>query len=385
MRWVTLTLFLAISPLLAAAEERDANLVKLKTDTALQVAAGVDRLALLQDAVAAGRMEALQAQKSLLPAVGQSLSTLKGTRSPQIVTLIVAYVLSGGDPLVVGRVSKVMDVDPADRRLLDGSTLFMEGDLRKASGLLSKVDPVRLPARICGRIALAQAQLANASSRQERYAVALSAMPGTLIEESALRRSTLSYAEAREEAPFWRRLERYQRRFPNSVFAGNFWKEVTATVAAWASKEPLRNLPRLDVILAMQPVAERRQIYLHLARQAAVLGNSELTVFAAHRLQRLAVEGSTEEQLGLLYSSLYRIVSQNGDAALGSLRSIRADRLGPADKALLAAGLDIGHQIERPVSSAVTSDTGETATNSPLEARGTALLSTSTKLLVELP
>lgn len=384
MRRILAGLLLTLAPLLALAAEHGAPVATHAPDGVLEVASGIDRLGLFQDAAAAGRMDALQEQKKLLHDVGKSLSIIRATRNPRLADLMVAYVLSGGDPLIVGRASKDMDMDPADRRLLDGATLFMEGDLHKASDLLSKLDPLRLPARIGGRVALAQAQLAELPARQERYALAISAMPGTLLEESALRRSALSSADARDEALFWKRLERYQRRFPNSIFAASFWRQVMDLIGLWAAKGPAPDLHRLDVILAMKPVADRRQLYLGLARRAAALGNPELTDFAAHRLQRLAVDRSTESRLGVLYASLYRIVSQDGDTALASLRSLRPDMFSSTDKALLLAALSIGQQIDRPAPANSQSDSGEAAGRSPVEEQGASLLSRSSTVLAEL-
>ena len=343
----------------------------------------IDELLLLQDRSAQGDGSAMAAQKALLLSIGQKLKTLPESPSTQIASQIAAYVLSGGDPDVAEKLSTAEGMKYGDRMVLAGSAHFMRGEREAAAGTLPKINATELPSRIAGRVALAQALLGDEQTRQNRLALALSAMPGTLVEESALRRSALAFGEKRDEGAFWRRLDRYSRRFRDSVYADSFWNDALGVIVAWTASGHGPDLLRLDVILSQLPIAQRRRLYLVLARQSAVAGSDSLAGFAGRRLRRLAAQGSSEEQLGSFYSSLYEIVSADGDSALLRLRSFNRASLGSLERALLDAGLALGDEIERPAPTITAeADQGEVE-RSVLETRGSELLSQSNKLLAE--
>lgn len=358
-----------------AATASELNHVKIRHD--------VDHLMRLQDEAAAGRRDATTGQKDLLHRIGEALAETPLEESEGLASSLSAYVLSGGEPKIVDRFLKAGGMDPGDQRLLEASSLFMSGDRKAAATLLESIDTAKLPARLAGRIALAQALLAEGAAQQQKYAVAIAAMPGTLIEESALRRSAMAYAEARKEAAFWRRLQRYTDRFHNSVYAAGFWMDATAALAIWSAKGPPPDLARFDTIVAGMAVAERRRIYLSLARQAALLGNSSMAAFAGRRLRRLAVEGSLEDRAGLLYSSIFSIVTDEGDDGLRVLTQIDGRSFAPQEQALLQASLAIVRQIEEPVPTEPRSAAEDSSERDPVYLRGADLLSRSLELLAE--
>jgi chemotaxis protein MotC len=337
----------------------------------------------MQDAAARGEAGAASRQKSQLFKIGQIFTAIPETEYPKLLTDATIYALSGGNPSIAERISETEGLSALDLRVLRGSILFMRGERKEASVLLSGIEAMRLSPRIAGRVALAQALVSMDSDRQGLFAIAASAMPGTLVEESALRRSALYFADARDEHGFWRRIDRYARRFPYSSYAPAFWGDVMAILADWNKKGPPPSLRRLDNILAMLPQTHRRKIYLELARRSAAKGEPELTGFAGRRLRRLAIAGSLEDRLGVLYTALYQIVSAEGDSALLGLRDIQPETLDPQERALLNAALTLGQQIERPpsVPSGIMDDVTE---KTAIEVRGGQLLSRSYELISEL-
>ena len=347
------------------------------------VGAKIDQLLTLQDMTGAGDRNAVAEQKALLVEIGRHLKSLPSDSSPRFISQVAAYVLSGGDPKLAEGLSKVQGLSASHQGLLEASALFMQGDRKAAEKLFDKIDATQLPARLAGRIALAQALLAEKQATQDYLSIAVSAMPGTLIEESALRRSALAFAESREEEPFWRRLERYSRRFPASPYAEAFWNDVMGALAKWSVKGHGPNLQRLDAVLGRIPITQRRRLYLSLARQSAIAGVPELAQFAGRRLQRLALQGSVEDNLANLYVSIYGIVLPDGDAAMQRLSSVRQDMLGPLDAALFEAALALGRQIARPAPELGLDDEGPPE-GSALESRGANLMSQSDKLVTEL-
>jgi chemotaxis protein MotC len=352
--------------------------------TEIALAQELDALFLLQDATARGRQDAAALQKPLLLRLRDQFNAAPLAEAERLSLLVAAYVLSGGDPATAERMAKEGKLSGMRKRLLEGVALFMRGDRPAAAKLLLPLDTSRLPARLAGRVALAQALLEREpEARQQRLSWAAAAMPGTLVEESALRRSALGYAETAEQKHFWKRLTRYQRRFPDSLYARAFWEEAMDKILAWSSEGKAPQLDRLDLVLAELPVARRRALYLHLARQSAAGAHVPLTEYAARRVVRLAVPGSQEDQLGRLYLALYSIASETGEAARAGLASISPALLTPRERALREAGLAIAGQITRPAEAGGAEASEAVPEQSPLEQRGETLLQQAAKLIAE--
>jgi chemotaxis protein MotC len=361
-------------------------------DTPIPAASGVgtprllrelDALFLLQDATARGRRDAAVLQKPLLLAIGKEIGEDASVEPDRLAPYVAGYVLSGGDPATAATLSKSDSLSPFHRRLLEGVSLFMRGNRQEAAELLKAIDVLRLPVRVAGRVALAQALLEqDPAARQTGLSIAAALMPGTLVEESAVRRSTLAFAETADEKQFWKRLERYQRRFPDSLYARSFWEEVVSQLANWKSRGEAPDLTRLDLILKDMPASRRRQLYLHLARASSTVDNVAFVEFGASRTKRLALEGSMEDQAARLYLSLYAIASEEGDRSLADLRSINRNLLNAQDRALLDAGLWIAQQIDRPPETGRSGTAEEALPKTPLEMRAESLLADVDKILV---
>lgn len=348
------------------------------------VARDIDALFLLQDATARGRKDAEVLQKSLLMSIGETLMNGPGEEPRRIWAHVAAYVLSGGDPRTADKLAAVEELDPVQRSVLAGAAEFMRGERNKASKHLSKINPVLLPARLGGRVALAQSLLATEpAERQKALSIAASAMPGTLIEEAALRRSTLAYAEQAEEPSFWKRLERYQRRFPMSIYAPAFWDDIMDNILIWTGKGSSFSLPRLDLVMASMDTAKRRTLYLQLARKSAAAGNVDVLEYAAARARRLSEENSQEDQAARLYLSLFAITTDRGAQVLRDLQSINPGLLTPRERALRDAALSIGQQIDEPLDSSSGSTMMDNETT-PLKTKAEEILSEVDALLAEL-
>ncbi len=376
MRCAAVCLLLAlIVPYAAAAAEPESK-------GRAELHSKIDQLLQWQDAAAAGSLAAVSQQKKLLVAISPLLASVAESDLPKLAGQAVAYVLSGGNPSSIDRFASLEAVMPRDRKLLEAAALFMRGDRQGASKAFAQIDALRLPSRIAGRVALAKSLLVDGQARQMRLAEALGAMPGTLIEESSLRRSALAYAAAHDERNFWRRAERFARRFPASIYAERFWRDVMGSIVAWYAKGAPPSLARLDATLASLPRDQRRRLYLDLAHKAAIAGLSKLTEDAGRRVTRLAVEDSEEERLGQFYSSLFLIVSPEGDEALLRLKSIDRRLLQPDEVALLEAAVSLGSQIDDPPNAEPSPADEGTPESTVQQSRGAELLANSDKLLV---
>ena len=344
----------------------------------------LDALFLLQDATARGRQDAAALQKPLLRSIGEGLLRSDLPEPDRIAPYVAAYVLSGGDPATAATLAKSEKLQPVSRLLLEGASLYMQGNREEAAKRLGGIDVTRLPARVGGRVALAKALLErNAADHQSGLSTAVALMPGTLVEESALRRSALAFAESAEEKSFWRRLERYQRRFPDSLYAMAFWEEIMSVIATWGTKGRTPDLARLDEILREMPAERRRSLYLLLARKSSRASNVVMVEFAAPHALRLAAEGSEEQQAASLYLSLHAVASERAADAAAALKAIRRDLLDAQDQALLDAGLWIDQQITSPPAVDQSGTAREQEAKSQLQTRAEELLVEADRILAE--
>lgn len=321
-------------------------------DLAQRFASDVVVLSNLQDAAAAGSRDSMAEQRQLLASIRTRYEPpdIEIEPSPSTVSAMVIYVLSGGSPVVADRFAKSERLTSDQRLLIEGVSHFMQGGNGDILGQLGRLDPLTFPSTQAGRLALAQAMpLPDKDPRkQELFAIAIGAMPGTLVEESALRRSAASAASAGQAGLLWRRCDRYLRRFRNSVFAAEFVETMpNLAVEVQRNGGDLRPL-ELDLALSGLPLDRRRTVYMNLARVATGAGQIGLVQFAARRARRLSVAGSKEELSAKVYSVIHDVVGKQRDAAVAALQSIDATRLPSLDHALLRAGLKVSATIVEP-------------------------------------
>jgi chemotaxis protein MotC len=379
---MSLCLLMALAPAFA---ESPAAFTPAPADSdtgTLRLLQELDALFLLQDATARGRQDAAILQKSLLLAIGEKLGQDDQAEPDRLAPYIAGYVLSGGDPATAVTLARSDSLSSFHRRLLEGVALFMQGDRQEAAKLLGAIDVLDLPARVAGRVALAQALLERDQvARQSGLSMAAALMPGTLVEESALRRSTLAFAETADEEQFWKRLDRYHRRFADSLYARAFWEEVVSQLANWKTRGEAPDLTRLDLILKDMPVSRRRHLYLHLARQSSRVDNVAFVEFGASRAKRLALDGSMEEHTAKLYLSLHAIASEESGKSFADLRSVDRNLLSAEERALRDAGLWIAQQINRPPDEGQSGIAEEANPKTPLQTRAVSLLEEVDRIL----
>lgn len=317
----------------------------------IETEALVERLFRLQDQGAEGEAGSLPAQKQLLVEIGGYFSN-GPTVSPEALAFhVAAYVLSGGDPGVAERFSHIDEMPQSKRAVLRAAAAFMRGERENALQLLAAIDIAALPSFLGGRMALARAMMQEPGSavQQDDLAFAMSRMPGTLVEESALRRSILAYGETGDIDAFLSRLDRYCRRFPQSIYGGGFWSEVTSRIVSWNMADPSKTLRKIFAALGRLPAGRQAEIYSGLLRTAAFRNQQKMVEDVASQLGAVAAPDSSAADVSRLYGNVYRLGSGESDAALKIIQSVRKDQLDPKDLLFLDAALTIGNRLSQPV------------------------------------
>ena len=342
----------------------------------------------LQDLVAAGHQEAAQLQKSLLAQINGKINEEILKSQPNLLApVITGYVLSGGNPRIAEMLAEIEGLEPRYRPLLKAAAFYTRGNREEAESEFAKIDAFPLSPQIEGRVALARAMVVagNEFDKQRFLTIAIAAMPGSLIEESALRRSALAYAEAGNQKAFWLRSERYVRRFPQSLYAREFMHELLTRIVTFESGGKKADLPRLDRILGTVGVTMRRPLYLDLARQAALKNLAPLTAFGARRLRRVSSPGSSESELANLYDSLFEVASERSEHSLKNLEAIDPGRLPSLERDLLVASIAVARLIHDPIPETASMPDVETRKleKSGLEKRVERILALSDELMRE--
>ena len=312
----------------------------------------------MQDAVAYGDRPAIEGQRQVLAELTKfmPLGLPEPRPTPNITGALAAYIFSGGQPADVESYVKRQELVGQRKELLQGAAAYMRGHLDDARANLASIDPLTLPPAYGGRIALTKAMLSDlhSANRQRYLSIAIALMPGTLVEEASLRRSVLSFAERGDATQFWRRTERYIRRFHKSVYAEEFLSGLARCVIEFHRDGRMEGLDELDRLYASLPVNRRRLLYLQLARGATVANVPDLAQLAGRRLFRLAVDGSSEQALGSLYTWAFAISEPATDLANARLLLIDRNQVEGVDRAILDAALEVINLIRTPAESPVS-------------------------------
>ena len=187
----------------------------------------VRNLQSVQDGIANGDAAAHGSHLALIRQIGEKfLAADPGVWSnPQNGQAVVIYLLSGGAPQIVRKLPR--DKINVDKALFDGALAYVEGRQDEARDLFKDVKPRTIPSGMGGQVALVQGALfarSEASLAIERLDDARLLLPGTLVEEAALRREILLVGQAEDFDKFEFLTLAYIRHYRNSVYAGDFWQ-----------------------------------------------------------------------------------------------------------------------------------------------------------------
>lgn len=336
-----------------------------------------------QDAVAAGHNDAKSLQASLLGLIAsKDYSAQRMTGSPHLAQYLAGYLLSGGDPRLVEALVASSKFDEGPANLLNGCIMYRRGKREEALKAFEAVDLASLSPALLGRLALARAVITPDHVLRERLlSIAIASMPGTLVEEGALRRSALGFSESNDSAGFWKRVDRYTRRFPRSGYLPDFIQQVASASARLTEKNKHVEAERMDQSLSRLDLSTRQKVYVSLARSGSSRHMVELIDYAAGRLLRTAVPGSQEEQIALLYHNAYRLLDDETGSPRMALKALDPNLLPEQERKLLTAALAVSSEIDAPLGDEGVAAAPPPAT--PLTTRAAAILQTADQLLQE--
>lgn len=296
----------------------------------------------LQERLARRGGGATQQQAALMGQIAQGFAASGSElwRDQRNLRAAVTYLLSGGQADAIKALPGDEVVGKNDGALLRGAHAYAAGRDTEAATLLAAVDPRTLSPSLAGHVALIQASLSPGDDLPKVIAlldIARLTSPGTLVEEAALRREVVLVAQAEDFEKFLALSRQYLDRFRSSTYMDNFL-EVFATGALQFGLTPDgARFAQIEPVLAEVPRDDRRRVYLHVARAAAIKGRILVARRAAGRAGDIADGGTTDEARARLYAAAALIATDDFDSGAEKLRRVDQALLAPKDVELLQA------------------------------------------------
>ena len=304
----------------------------------------------IQDATASGDYSAVELQSKLIIQMETDLRTAKQSelQDDRSLRAVAVYLFSGGNPDIAENRLAPLKIEPAKKTLLDGALAYARGDKANAIKFLTDIDLASLPANLAGRVALVKAILTSAEDLKSALlllSAARSFMPGTLVEEAALRRC-INFAG---KLPDIDQLEHcaslYIRRFPRSVYWREFEENFTLSMVEGDYLKSGGSMPRLMLILKDLPSFEYRRMLLKISKAALDHGRYSLATLNAEKALELSRTDSAEMARSNLYLGAIMIVQENLENGKKKLEQLDRRQLDQSDQVLLKKALDLARQI----------------------------------------
>jgi chemotaxis protein MotC len=312
----------------------------------------VRALQAVQDGIANGDTAAHGSHIALIRQIGEKFLAADPNvwSNPQNGQAVVIYLLSGGAPQIVRKLPR--DKINVDKALFDGALAYVEGHQDEARDLLKDVKPRTLSSGMGGQVALVQGALfarSEASLAIERLDDARLLLPGTLVEEAALRREILLVGQAEDFDKFEFLTMAYIRHYRNSVYAGDFWQRFSTGLTQSSLALDDHRFARVAALLEQVERASRLKLYLVIARAGLVRGKLVVTRLAAEKALTLSAEATADRERAHFYRGASRALTDEYDGGFAELKALDRSKLAERDVLLLNATLQLALDVRKPI------------------------------------
>lgn len=350
----------------------------------------VRSLQAVQDGIANGDTAAHGSHIALIRQIGEKFLAADASvwSNPQNGQAVVIYLLSGGAPQIVRKLPR--DKLNVDERLLNGALAYVEGRQDEARELLKDVKPRTIPSGLGGQVALVQGALfarSEASLAIERLDDARLLLPGTLVEEAALRREILLVGQAEDFDKFEFLTLAYIRHYRNSIYAGDFWQRFSSGLTQSSLALDDRRFARIGTLLEQIDRASRLKLYLVIARAAMLRGRLAVTRLAGERALALSADATADRERAHLFRGVSRALTDKYDSGLAELKALDRSKLPERDIPLLNATVQLALDVRKPIAGASAGATADKSAPTPARldlASSTTTLARGRKQLGEL-
>ncbi|KZK86535.1 chemotaxis protein [Pseudovibrio sp. Ad46] len=342
---LTTALILAASPVAINLQPASAQMVST-ADPDLMVL----ELQILQDEIIKGNLEAYNLLQPSLIVIGRRFLRL----DPEIWKLeknsraAVSFMLSGGSGSVFQELAVQGVKFTGDPNLFAGAMAYSQGNRQMALNLLLKVDPITLPVAVAGQVALAQAILISnndPAGAQRYFDLARLMMPGTLVEESALRRQAPMVAELGDTEKFERLSRRYLFQYSSSVFASEFRDTVADVISGSDYLKQEDEWDRVFQLVSEFDEESQSILLLRLAKAALISGNTAFAVKGSAAFLELNSDDAERVSEAKLYLSAAKASGEEWEQAISGLVEVKAADLSAGNQLIQAAAIAMANTI----------------------------------------
>ncbi|PPJ47796.1 chemotaxis protein [Rhizobium sp. KAs_5_22] len=306
-------------------------------------------LQFVQDSVVLGDHSAAEMQRFMLETIDKRLREADSAifEEPRNIDATLIYAMSGGNPATL-EFLVARDIDGNfDNRVTDALRKYLSGKgtlIAKTLGDMvteyrdTKIAPYL--ALIAGNVMIPRDPVAALKF----YDWARLTAPGTIVEEAALRRSLAVAVEGGMVDKAGAYANRYARRFLHSPYASQF---ADLFVQLVVEHTEAFDQAAIEGTLVYMDTDRQREVYLRIARQAAIKGRNELARQAADKAKLLSGTAEGADALAKLYGGLAGIPTNEVGAAIAAIAAIPDEILSPSDRALRDAAAAIAEEVVR--------------------------------------
>jgi chemotaxis protein MotC len=341
----------------------------------------------LQTGMAFGKIKLREDQVQVVSDIGRQMATADVGiwRDVRNRRAGIIWLLSGGSPQIMRRALTGEPWAEPELQIALGSLAFVEGRAAQARDILLTLDSRHLDPALGGQISLVQAALVLPESLDKAIhylALARLIAPGTLVEETALRRQISLVGDTTDAASFAALSRQYMRRFARSLYAEDFRHAFATTFTRIGISAKSEQVEQLAPILDGFDADERCRLAILIARASLIEGAWISAITFAGRVMQPPVADSCDVPRARLYSSAARIFEPDAGANSLALEKLDPDRLSEEDQALRKASLHIAALVSAwPAPVPPETDTGLSGQATWLAAQ--KALSESQKLFTE--
>lgn len=319
-------------------------------DATLPIYKMVRSLEDVQDQIVAGDIQAADMQRFMIGVIDRRLRTADPSEfeDARNVDAALIYAMSGGNPATLDTLIAHDARGNFDTRVSNALIMYLSGKGSAATKTLDDVAPEYKTTTIGPYLALIAANVIMEKKPDialKYFDWARLVLPGTIVEEAALRRSLFITVKHGEVAKSARLARIYLSRFSKSPYAAQVADQVV-TLIDHHHKE-LGN-ETISELLDWLDHPRQQELYLRVARTAAVSGEFEFAHWAAGQALALS-EGKDDD--GAKLANLYLGLSSVPTASLQEVQSVFAnipdELLGPKERKLKDAGTFILSEVER--------------------------------------
>ncbi len=306
-------------------------------------------LQFVQDTVVLGDHSAAEMQRFMLGTIDERLRSADQAifDDPRNVDAALIYAMSGGNPatlefLVARDINGNFDNRIADslRKYLSGKGTLIAKSLGEISKEYRNTDLAPYLALVAGNVTITR----DPVEALKFYDWARLTAPGTIVEEAALRRSLAVAVDAKIVDKAGGYANRYARRYLYSPYASQF---ADLFVQLVVEHFDVIKQEDIEATLGYMDNDRRREVYLRIARKAAIAGRKDLTKMAADQARALSGTAEGADALANLYGGLVNLSTDKVDDAMQAIMDIPAESLSPKDLALRRAAEVVAKEVLR--------------------------------------